>query len=422
MSPLIIDPRLSGASGDMLIAALLDMHSDAVKSNFCQLLQSNIRKIDPHFEIILQKINNGGIVGTQLHTKCSKVFSVSEIRQHIDQLGNNLSFSGPALLMARSAFDILVNAEIGVHGVTSDSDNPHLHELASTDTIFDIVGFFYLWNTLGFIQEEIILLPISVGGGTVEIAHGKVSVPAPATIEIIRKGNLYIQGGPIAKELLTPTGAALLASIQPESQTLFPRVVIKKIGRSFGTRRYGSNVTLYLQIISAFKQEILQGEEIAVLETNVDDVNGETLGYLFETLLKDSLVLDLSILPTITKKNRPGHLVRVIVDPSKIMQVTKVLSSELGTLGVRYLPGFRHIVARRQETHQIKIFDKDETVRVKIGYLGDEQISYKVEFEDLNRIAGKANISLQDARKRVIRELSRLKEENEISKTGNADE
>ncbi|MFW9856255.1 MAG: nickel pincer cofactor biosynthesis protein LarC [Candidatus Thorarchaeota archaeon] len=422
MSPLIIDPRLSGASGDMLIAALLDMHSDTLRSNFCQLLQSNVRRIDPQFEIILQKINNGGITGTQLNTKCSKVFSVSEIRLHMDQLGKDLSLSSHALMLAKSAFEMLVDAEIAVHGINADSDSPRLHELASTDTIFDIIGFFYLWDNLGYNQEEIIVLPISVGGGTVELAHGKVSVPAPATAEIIRKGSLYVQGGPIESELLTPTGAALLASIQPVSQTLFPHVVIKKIGRSFGTRRYDSDVVLYLQIITAVRQDLLQGEEIAVLETNVDDVDGETLGYLFEILLKNSLVLDLSILPTITKKNRPGYLVRVIVDPSKIMQVTKVLSSELGTLGVRYLPGFRHIVSRRQETHQIKIFEKNETVRVKIGYLGDEKISYKVEFEDLSRIARNAEISLQDARKRVIRELSRLKEKNPTFKEGKANE
>jgi uncharacterized protein (TIGR00299 family) protein len=422
MSPIIIDPRLSGASGDMLIAALLDMHSGKLNSDFCQLFQTSIRRIDPHFELKLQRINNGGIIGSQLETKFSKAFSVSEIGLQISQFGKEVSLSKASQKLADLAFNFLVDAEKAVHGIETDIKDLHFHELASTDTIFDIVGFFYLWETLGYHQQDIIILPIAVGGGTVQIAHGESSVPAPATLEIIRNGNLVVQGGPIEKELLTPTGAAILAAVQAESHTFFPHIIINKIGRSYGTRPYTSDTIPFLQILEASKQESLQEEEITVLETNVDDVDGETLGYLFDALIKDSLVLDLSIIPTITKKNRPGHLIRVIVEPSQIIQVTKILSSELGTLGVRCLPGFRHIISRHQETHEIQILDNREIVRVKLGSIGSEQISRKVEFDDLKRIAKKANISLREARKRVLTALSSLDEEHSINRAGKANE
>lgn len=401
---------MSGASGDMLIAALLEMNQGTLSTDFCLLFNTSIRKFDPQFEVSLQRVNRNGILGSQLQTTVSETFSVSRIRQLIDLLSKKVSLSIPSQTLAKKTFTFLVDAEKAVHGIKKEKGDLHLHELASTDTIFDVVGFFYLWDKLGLHSKDIFILPIAVGGGTVQIAHGEVSVPAPATAEIIRNGNLVVQGGPIEKELLTPTGAALLAAIQANFAPFFPPVIIDQIGRSFGTRSHPGDIIPFLQVILATKQQSLQGEEITVLETNVDDVDGETLGYLFETLMKDSLVLDLSILPTITKKNRPGHLIRVIIEPSHIVQVTKILSRELGTLGVRYLPGFRHVVARKQTIHQIQILDKNETIRVKKGSIDSELISHKVEFEDLKRIAQQENISLQEARKLVLTELSKLPE------------
>ncbi|MHA2347454.1 MAG: nickel pincer cofactor biosynthesis protein LarC2, partial [Candidatus Hodarchaeales archaeon] len=247
---------------------------------------------------------------------------------------------------------------------------------------------------------------------TIKIAHGEVSIPAPATSEIIREGKLQIVGGPIEGELLTPTGAALLASLNATAITHYPLIQIQKIGRSFGTRKTDQKFLSSLQIIQGSSPFSLEKEEITVLETNVDDVDGETLGYLFDILYEKNLVLDLAIISTISKKNRPGYLIHSIVEPSKANDVIKILSRELGTLGVRVSSGFRHIIPRKIKTYQIDIKSGLEQVQYKQGFIGSEIISEKIEFEDLKRLALKEGITLKEMRKRIFSEIEKQDDSN----------
>ncbi|MFX1284886.1 MAG: nickel pincer cofactor biosynthesis protein LarC [Promethearchaeota archaeon] len=410
MSLVIIDPTTSGAAGDLLIASLLDLRGETFRTEFCQLFQNLLVEYDSNFQVNWLSVKKQGIIGTQVKTSAIKKFSPQEMHEMISDLSKKLEISPKCQKIAFNALNFLIEAEKKVHG--QHSELTHFHELALIDTVFDIIGFSYLWEQLGFHQMQTNILPIALGGGLITIAHGQVSVPSPATTEIIRLGNLLVKGGPIEGELLTPTGAAILASLKAQSVNFLPAIYIHDIGRSFGTREYQKGTLTCLQIIRGSQPSTLLKEEINILETNVDDVDGETLGYLFDILFEDNFILDLTIINTVSKKNRPGFLIRAIVEPSKTLQVTKILTRELGTLGVRILPGFRHIVPRKQTSHQINIMDGMESVHLKRGYVNSELVSEKVEYDDLKRIAQQKGVSLREIRKRILSEIHKQDENN----------
>ncbi|MFX0149512.1 MAG: nickel pincer cofactor biosynthesis protein LarC [Candidatus Hodarchaeota archaeon] len=400
---LIIDPSVSGASGDLLIASILDTQEETFRSKFCQLFHNILSKYDPDFIVKCHSIKKLGFSGCQVHTKAIKEFLPDEMHEIITKSSEQLQLSPKSHEIALSSFNFLIKAEKTVHGQNLPSSPIHFHELATIDTVFDITGFAYLWDQLNYHKMKIIILPIAVGGGSIKIAHGTSSIPAPATLEIIKQGNLLIKGGPIEGELLTPTGAALLASLKAPSLRFLPWMHINKIGRGYGTREAAP----FLRLIQGTQSSTLIEEEIDVLETNIDDVDGETLGYLFDILFSDNLVLDLSIINALSKKNRPGFLIRAVVEPSKVHQVINILTRELGTLGVRIVPGYRHILPRKQVTYQVKVMNGTENVHLKRGFLESELISEKVEFEDLRRIAKSRGISLQEARKIILNEIKK---------------
>lgn len=410
MSLVIIDPTTSGAAGDLLIASLLDMQREAFRTEFCQLFQNLLVEYDSDFQVKWLSVKKHGISGSQIQTSATKKFSPQEMHKIMNELSTKLNLLPESHKIAFNALTLLIEAEKKVHGQQSES--VHFHELALIDTVFDLIGFSYLWEQLGLLQMQTNILPIALGGGLINIAHGKVSVPSPATIEIIRQGNLLVKGGPIEGELLTPTGAALLASLNAKSINFLPLIHIHEFGRSFGTREYGEGTVTCLQIIRGSQPSTLPKEEINILETNVDDVDGETLGYLFDVLFEENLILDLSIINTVSKKNRPGFLIRAIVEPSKSLQATTILTRELGTLGVRVLPGFRHVVPRKQTSHQIKVMNELETVHLKRGFVDSELISEKVEYNDLKRIAQQKGVSLREIKKRILSEIHKQDENN----------
>lgn len=412
MSLVIIDPTTSGAAGDLLIASLLDTQREAFRTEFCQKFQNLLVEYDSDFHLKWLSVQKQGISGTQVQTYAIKKFSPQEMHEIINNLSIQLSLTPESRNIAFNALTILIEAEKKVHGLNKQSEPLHFHELALIDTVFDIVGFAYLWEQLGFIQMKTKILSIALGGGLVKIAHGKVSVPSPATTEIIRQTGLLVKGGPIAGELLTPTGAALLASLKATPINYLPLMYIHEIGRGFGTREYEKGTLTCLKIIQGSQPSTLLKEEINILETNVDDVDGETLGYLFDVLFEENLILDLSIINTVSKKNRPGFLIRAIVEPSKSLQVTTILIRELGTLGVRVLPGFRHVVPRKQTSHQIKVMNELETVHLKRGFVDSELISEKVEYNDLKRIAQQKGVSLREIKKRILSEIHKQDENN----------
>ncbi|MHA1236202.1 MAG: nickel pincer cofactor biosynthesis protein LarC [Candidatus Hodarchaeales archaeon] len=409
MSVLIIDPSISGAAGDMLIAAILDLLDENQRNHFCSQLKSNLSQFDPEFSLEWKRLQINGFVGIQLFTNAGKRFKPAELKKILNDLSQTLIKSALLRGKALNALNFLVKAELCVHGKSESDIHFHFHELATIDTILDILGFYYALELLQKESPQFYILPIAVGGGSRKIAHGLVSIPAPATSVIIQKGNLLVHGGPINEELLTPTGAAILASLEATKVPNIPEVIMKNIGRSFGSYKPKDGTQAFLRIILGETSNQLQTEEITVLETNVDDVDGETIGYLFDILFTDELVLDFIVINTITKKNRPGYLLQAIVEPSKAKEVIHILMRELGTLGVRIRPSLRHIIPRTHTTHEISDSEERESIRLKKGFIGQELVSEKIEYEDLKKIARVENQPLRKIRKRLQHEIERRK-------------
>ncbi len=239
-----------------------------------------------------------------------------------------------------------------------------------------------------------------MGGGTFKFSHGIVSSPAPATLAILQSKKFPFQGGPIEAELATPTGVSILVNLVDEVTRFYPSMTPLKIGYGAGTKEFAQMPAVLRLTMGESLESGLVKDEIAVLETNIDDATGEVLGYTLEKLLSEG-AKDVSIIPMFTKKNRPGQIIKVIADQKDVEHLSKVLIDETGTLGVRVYFCERHIINRELHMVDLLVMGNKETVRVKVAKNQNGDIIHiKPEYEDLKRLAEKT--------KKPLRELSEI--------------
>ena len=200
--------------------------------------------------------------------------------------------------------------------------------------------------------------------------------------------NFPFHGGPIEKELATPTGTALLVNLVSEVNSFYPSMVPLKVGYGAGTKEYPEMPAVLRLTLGEASEMGLVRDEIAVLETNIDDATGEVLGYTVDRLLAEG-AKDVSILPVFTKKNRPAQIVKVIADQKDVAHLSEVLIAETGTLGVRVYYCERHIINRELLMVDLSVMGNKESVRVKVSKNAKgEIIRIKPEYEDLKRLGG----------------------------------
>ncbi len=213
---------------------------------------------------------------------------------------------------------------------------------------------------------------------------------------ILKSKNYPFLGGPIEAELATPTGVSILVNLVDEVNRFYPPMTPLKIGYGAGTKDFvGLPAVLRLTLGQALNDELVK-DNIAVLETNIDDVSGEIVGHAVDRLLAEG-AKDVSIIPMFTKKNRPGQIVKVVADQKDAQRLSQVLINETGTLGVRVYFCERHIVTREVRTIKLTIEGIEETVRVKISKNNNgDIIRIKPEFDDLKRLAEKTNKTLRE--------------------------
>ncbi|XRO77553.1 nickel pincer cofactor biosynthesis protein LarC [Methanocaldococcus sp. 10A] len=374
----LLDP-FSGISGDMFLAAMIDFVDKE------KLINTIKKVIDVDIEI--KKVKKCHIIANKVNIIPKdnvdyKANTYKDIKKIIKkaEIPENIKISALEILK------ILAEAESRVHNV--DIEDVHFHEIGNYDTIADIVGAAYIINELN-LKNNCYYKPINVGEGFVKTEHGLLPVPAPATAEILKGLEIFFSN--IEEELTTPTGAAIIKYINPK---LIKRsFIIKEV--SYGA---GDKDLKILNVLRVFKIENIKLEDIVLLETNVDDISAEILGYLYEVL--DEKVRDLHFIPTYMKKNRPSYTIRAIVKRDNVKEVAKIIMRETGTLGIRIYDIERITADREFET--IKLLN--EPVKIKIGKIDDEIISKKPEFEDLKKIAKKYNIPLKDLYKLLEKE------------------
>jgi hypothetical protein len=295
-------------------------------------------------------------------------------------------------------FRRLGEAEATVHGV--DLDETHFHEVGADDAIADVVGVCLLLADLDV--DRVVTTPVAVGGGSVEMSHGTYPVPAPAVVEIAASADWEIRGGPVESELLTPTGAAVLAEIADGVDTL-PSLRVRASGYGAGTKSFADHPNVLRAIVGDGGERLVH-DEITVLETNLDDASPEVLGGLQESLAAVG-ARDVSILPATMKKSRPGHLVKVVTKPEDAERVAHRLAVETGTLGVReHGAGHRWIADRVVEPVMIDVDGQSYEVGVKIASTADGDVyDVSAEYDDAAAVARETELPIREVLRRAER-------------------
>lgn len=388
---VVIDPQVSGLAGNMFIGAFIDLGADKEK---IKDVITNYAKEFGDIQVDINKKSKSGVMTTfadiQTHDNSARHFP--DIINKLDKITKEKYSEDNTVIksveLAKKIFKTLADAESEVHG--KNLEELHFHEVGCADAVADIVGASYAYHLLNFDDEKVYSLPVATGSGCVNTQHGILPVPAPAVLNILK--NIPTIGGEVDTELATPTGSAILVNITDEYTSSMPLLKNKTIG--YGSGKKDLKILNALRIIKA--DDDSKENVITVLETNIDTLSGEILGGLYDTLLNEG-ARDVCITPTIMKKNRPGHIVKVITRPENAEHLVNVLMEETGTLGVRMLPHVHRGVAIRENIiHNIKIKDNDEKIRFKIGEINGKIIKCSPEYDDLKILSDKTGIPVKD--------------------------
>lgn len=315
---------------------------------------------------------------------------LKEIREIIGKA----AISEPAKQTAIRIFEALGAAEAKIHN--TDVEKIHFHEVGALDAIVDITCAAVGAEALKL--DAIICSPLNVGGGTVKCAHGTFPIPAPATLELLRNAPVY--SGEIQKELVTPTGAAIV-SVLASRFSHFPEMKPEKVAYGAGTRDFKDfpNV-LRLTIGETLEHHaaLLPEETISILEANVDDMTPQLFGYVMERTLQEG-ALDAFATSVQMKKNRPGMLLTVLCRPEDAGRLTKLIFAETTTLGVRMREEKRAALKRRH----LAVPTRWGEIRMKVANLNGSVSNYAPEYEDCRRIAEEQHIPLKTVMQEAIR-------------------
>ena len=275
---------------------------------------------------------------------------------------------------ASRIFHSLAEAEAKVHGTTVEK--VHFHEVGAADSIADIVGAAVGLERLGI--ERIVASPVPTGCGTIRIAHGICSVPAPATAELLT--GVPLAECPIPKEMTTPTGAAILSTLAEDFGSL-PAMQVERIGYGAGTRDLEEQPNI-LRLLIGNSEVKAGGPTVWVLETNLDDMPGEQLGYCTERLWEAG-VLDVYTTAIQMKKNRPAVKVTVLCTADRVEEAEQVLLRETTTLGIRRWPARRTVLPRTNHTVETRL----GSIAGKVGRLPDGSLRFAPEYEACREVA-----------------------------------
>jgi uncharacterized protein (TIGR00299 family) protein len=374
----------SGISGDMTLGALVDAGADLAT------IQSGIDSLGlQSCRLVRSEVKKKGFRATQITVEHEPEHKHRHLH-HITAMIDGSVLTPRQKELARRIFQKLAEAEAKVHGSTIEK--VHFHEVGAVDSIADIVGAAIGFDLLGI--EQVVCSPIPTGRGYVEIAHGRCSIPAPATGELLRGVPLALLD--VEGELTTPTGAAIVAALAEQFGPL-PAITVDRIGYGAGQKDFSQpNILriLFGEAASAAGQHgphshAPQTEAIVVLETNLDNTTGETIGHAVEQLWAAG-ALDVSLMPIQMKKGRPGLLVSVQASSDLADRMEEILFRETPTLGVRRTNMQRTALAREKHLVETPLGQ----VTGKIAFLPDGSQRFTPEYDSARKIAEQAKIPL----------------------------
>ena len=392
MTSLIFDPFM-GASGDMIIAALIDLGADPAH------IKDVMESVAP-VAVKIGRTTKNGIAATSV----SVTPEDSTVRTYPEIVAGIRSSGLPDQIIedATAIFDRIASAESAIHDVPEDL--LHFHEIGQADAIADVVGASAAIRDLA--PGVIFCRPIMTGTGSVKTAHGTLPVPAPATLEILCGSGLLWRYGGIEHELLTPTGAAILAHLTCPDTDVGETPGCAAISVGYGAGKADLEIPNVLRAILCENDRegagLLQ-DDIEVLETSVDDVTGEVLGSLIEELIAMG-AHDAIVIPATMKKGRSGHLIQVITKSGDSARIARRIIEETGSLGVRISPTRHRLIAKRRiASIEVEIGSREWTAAIKIATDDSNNIlNISAEFEDARRIARLTGVPVREVMRRIV--------------------
>jgi len=365
----------SGIAGDMTLAALVDAGVDR------RAIQDAVASLGLPCELTFDTGRRGGFRATYARVATPHEHAHRHWH-HIEAIIDKSVITPRQKELAKRIFLKLGEAEAKVHG--TDLAKIHFHEVGAVDSIVDIVGSAVGLDLLGVERFE--ASPVPPGRGWVTAAHGRMPLPAPATAELLR-------GVPLAEslvdgEMTTPTGAAILTTVVERFASL-PALTTESIGLGAGTREVPEQANI-LRLFVGTVNLPSASDRIWVLETNLDDLPGEVVGYTM-TRLMEAGALDAFVTPIQMKKSRPGVMVSVLCDEAKIPPLEDLLFRETATLGIRRYPVSRHKLKRQP----IEVETPYGAIRGKLAWLAERPPQFSPEYDDCARIAAAQAIPLR---------------------------
>ena len=374
----------SGISGDMLLGALLDAGLPET------VLQETINELNLtgyRLEIGKKTVSSLTAISVLVH-----VDKPQPVR-HLSDIKNILNDSGLTETVKRESiavFERLARAEAAVHGSTEEEI--HFHEVGGVDALIDVAGVIAALNHLEI--GRLICSPLPMPHGWVTCDHGRLPLAAPAVCELLR--NVPVYGANLDQELVTPTGAALVVEKAKDFGPL-PPMTLKQTGYGAGSRERGDGRPNLLRLIIGAAHHVDEAQRIEVIETHLDDWNPETWPHVSEQLMTGG-ALDVSLVPILMKKGRPGYLLRVLCEPARSQEVKTTILTETSAIGLRFHSEQRLTLPRTV----ITVETPWGPVRAKrIDTPGGPIIT--PEYEDCRRLAKERQVPLQKIYAEVYR-------------------
>ncbi len=363
----------------MVLGALVDAGASLER------VEAELRRLPlPGWRIRAEKVRRGAVAATKVYVEAEEHHphrSLEEILRLIDAA----NFPARVAERARGIFRRLGEAEAKVHAIPVEQ--VHFHEVGAVDAIVDIAGAAVGFELLGV--ESFAASALNLGGGRIETAHGVLPVPAPATAELARGLTCYSSG--IERELVTPTGAAIVATLAGRSEPL-PAMTVEAIGWGAGSAELAEQPNVLRLLVGAAAAEHAAGwdERISVIEANVDDMNPQLYGYFVERAMAAG-ALDVYAAPVQMKKNRPGTLLTVLAEPAAAERLIELIFRETTTIGARFYEARR----RALERELVAVATPLGPIRVKVARVNGRVENVAPEYDDCRRIAEERGVPLK---------------------------
>jgi pyridinium-3,5-bisthiocarboxylic acid mononucleotide nickel chelatase len=373
----------SGLSGDMILGALLDLGVEAA------LFEERMAGLRLPVEIAVRRVRRGGFAALKVDVEVHGHDHVERAFADVERIVRRSRFAPAVKDRALAVFKRLFQAEAKVHG--RRFKEAHLHEAGADDALVDVVGAAFLLDELGI--ADVYCSPLNVGSGWVRTSHGRLAVPPPAVAELLKNAPVYAAW--VESELVTPTGAAIVAALARRF-TRLPELVYDKVGCGAGTKEF-PEIPNILRAYSGEARDFEADRSVHVVEATIDDASPQLLAHFLDKALELG-ALDATLSPVVMKKNRLGTKLTLLVADDRREDLIEAVFRETTSIGVRYFPVGRRVLDREMRAVRVG----GQKIGLKVAKLGGRAVNVQPEYDDLVKAARKTGTPLKEIAHRAV--------------------